>query len=89
METNTILSIQIQQLLNMLTANYEISRGLRSLLGCQTTSYLVLTNVKKKIKFLFLVSFLNIAAADNVLTRFSMYFTPKFVSFALQCQRIP
>ena len=30
------------------TTNYEISRRLRSLIGgCQTTSYLVLTNVKK------------------------------------------
>ena len=33
----------------MLTANCEITRRLRSLPGCQTTSYLVLTHNKKKL----------------------------------------
>ena len=32
---------------NTLTANYEITRRLGSLPGCQTTSYLVLTHIKK------------------------------------------
>ena len=52
---------------NMLTSNYEITHRLRSLPGCQTTSYLVLTYIEKS-TCRFLPSFLIIAAAANVLT---------------------
>ena len=48
--------------INTLTANYEITRRLRSLPGRQTTSNLVLTHIKKSTCG-FLASFLKIAAA--------------------------
>ena len=38
-------------LFNTLTVNYEITRRLRSLPKCQTTSYLVLTHIKKFLCF--------------------------------------
>ena len=48
------------QLINTLTANYEITRRLHSLPGCQTTSYLVLANVKKIQIFVFCLVFLKL-----------------------------
>ena len=54
--------------INTLTANYKIIRRLRSLLGSQTTSYLVLTNVKKSY-CRFWASFTEIVAALNVLNQ--------------------
>ena len=39
-----------------MTANYKMTRRLRSVLGCQTTGYLALTTVKK-IKFSFFGQF--------------------------------
>ena len=51
----------------MLTVNYDINPILRYLLGCQTTSYLVLTNLKKSNCRLF-ASILKVTAVVNVLT---------------------
>ena len=50
---------------NMEAANYEITRRLSSLSGCQTTSYLVFAYIKKS-SCRFLQSFLKIAEAFNV-----------------------
>ena len=55
--------------INTLTANYEITRGLCT----QTTSYFVLTKVKKS-NCHFLASFLKIAETVNVLSTNAKYF---------------
>ena len=44
--TNFTDDTSVYNTVNTLTANDEVTRRLRSLLACQTTSYLVLTNVK-------------------------------------------
>ena len=59
-------------LFNTLTVNYEVTRKLRSLLGCQTTSYLMCTNVEKS-NCRFMASFLKIAAAVNVFIYLKTY----------------
>ena len=64
-KTCTVLCV-LMMTFNTLAANYDLTRGLSSLPVCQTTSYLVLTYVKKS-TCRFLPSFLKIAAAVNVL----------------------
>ena len=62
------LKQKYEYVFHTLTANYEITRRLLSLPGCQTTSYLVRTYIKKS-TCRFLSSFLKISAAVNVLNK--------------------
>ena len=66
--------------INSLTADYEITRRLCCLLGCQTTSYLVFIHIKMSIcRFLF--SFLKITAAFNALKMIICFVNPyKFIT---------
>ena len=68
-------------------SEYEITRRLRSLPGCQTTSYLILTHINKS-TCRFVASFLKIAAAVNVIKYNIRKRTQSTSYLVVGCQRV-